>query len=158
MDDDIRYAEEMYKEHILDLYKNPLNFGPHEATHIKRGFNPLCGDDITLYLTLKDGVIQKATFTGKACAICTAATSLITDKVTSMTHDDARSLTKEDVLAMLHIPISTVRMKCALLPLDTVHSALEGEEGYATTEEHNQKINESNNKANTKTNNNTGGI
>ncbi|MFT4343528.1 MAG: Fe-S cluster assembly sulfur transfer protein SufU [Candidatus Woesearchaeota archaeon] len=134
--EEIAYAEEMYKQHILDLYKNPQNYGQDpDATHVKRGFNPLCGDDITMYLKIADGTIKDAHFQGKACAICTASSSLITDAIQGKTVPEIEKLSKDHILEMLHIPISSVRLKCALLPLDTVKMAIEGREGVARTEE-----------------------
>jgi len=139
--------EEIYKENILDHYKNPRNKGKIEKginaiNH--RELNPLCGDDITIYLKLnktKNSIKRKssanekhskkdiyeiidAKFEGHGCAISQASISMLTEKLKSMKVEDAHKLTHEDILKMLGIEIGVVRMKCALLSLKTLHNAL----------------------------------
>lgn len=119
-------SSEMYREHILDLYKNPHNFKILEnATHKFHDLNPLCGDQITLYLVIKNNKIENAAFTGSGCAISVASASMLTDAVKNKTIEEIKKLSKEEILKMLNIPISPVRLKCALLCLDTLKIALE---------------------------------
>src|SRR3989344_2579608 len=109
-------SQEIYREHILDLYKNPHNFGKVEnPTHKFQEINPLCGDEIDVSLTIKDGTIEDIKFNGMGCAISMASASLLTDKIKDMKLEDAKKISNEDVIKMLNIPISYVRMKCALL-------------------------------------------
>lgn len=118
--------QEIYKENIIDYYKNPRN--KKELTsysHIHREINPLCGDDITLYLKVEKGTIKEAAFTGKGCAISQASISMLTEKIENISLKEAKKLKKEDILKMLGIPISFVRMKCALLSLKTLSKTLE---------------------------------
>jgi len=118
-------AHEMYKEHILDHYQHPHNFGKLEgATHAHREFNPLCGDDLTIELIIKNGKVETVKFHGRGCAISMASASLLTDHIKQMTHNEIMSLGREDVLKLLHIPVGPVRLKCALLPLETLHKTL----------------------------------
>ncbi len=118
--------QEIYKENIIDYYKNPRNKEePLEYTCKHREINPICGDDITLYLQIEKGKIKKATFTGKGCAISQASTSMLTEKLEGMPVKEAKNLKKEDILEMLGIPISYVRTKCALLSLKIVIKILE---------------------------------
>ena len=116
---------EIYKEHLLDLYKNPHNKGIlKNFTHEFSKNNPLCGDEIKIQLTIKNNKIMDVKFEGIGCVISMASTSMLTDKIKDMKVESAKKLTKEDLLEMIHIPISSVRLKCALLSLDTLNGAL----------------------------------
>src|SRR3989344_7633274 len=98
---------EMYKEHILDLYKNPLNFGKLEKpTHKHKEINSLCGDDITVYLEIKDNRIRDIKFTAKGCAISIASASLITEKIKGMNINEVKQLNEESIKKLLKIPIT----------------------------------------------------
>ena len=119
-------AADMYREHILDLYKDPPHFGElASATHEHREHNPLCGDDITIQLIIEEGKVKDAHFKGKGCAISIASAALVTDKVIGMPIEDVKKLSKDEVLDMLGIPIGPVRLKCALLSLEVVQKAVE---------------------------------
>ena len=91
MFDDLR---ELYQEVILDHGKNPRNFGAmDDANRAARGDNPMCGDRITVYLTVdEDGVIREASFSGQGCAISKASASMMTEIVKGKTVDDAKEL------------------------------------------------------------------
>lgn len=118
-------AREMYKEHILDLYKYPHNFGKLEgASHSYRSYNPLCGDDITLQLIITKGKVEGVKFLGRGCAISMASASLLTDEIKGKTIEDVQSVTQEDILEMLEIPIGPVRLKCALLCWEALQEAV----------------------------------
>ena len=118
--------QEMYKENIIDHYKNPRNKKElKDYSHKHREINPLCGDEITLYLKVDKNTISTATFIGKGCAISQASVSMLTEKIKDMPMEEAKKLQKEDILTMLGIPISFVRMKCALLPLKTLAKSIE---------------------------------
>lgn len=122
--------QEIYKENIIDHYKHPHN--KHEmkdADFNKRELNPLCGDEVTLYFKVKNGVIEELSFSGKGCAISQASISMLTDHVNGMKITDARKLSRDDIMKMLGIPISVVRMKCALLSLKTLLNGLNDYEG-----------------------------
>lgn len=116
----------IYTEIILDLYKNPLNKGVIEnPTHECFRNNPLCGDEIKIQLILENNKIKEVKFSGQGCAISQASASLLTEKIRNMPVSEAKNLNKEDILNTLHIPISPVRLKCALLSLDALKGALE---------------------------------
>ncbi|MBI2103340.1 iron-sulfur cluster assembly scaffold protein [Candidatus Woesearchaeota archaeon] len=117
--------EEMYKEEILELYKHPLN--KHvlpEYTLAYEKTNPLCGDRIVIYLQLKDDIIQDVSFDGNGCAISQAAASLLTERMKKMTMSDLITMSSEEMLALLGIPISHLRQKCALLCLQVVKEGI----------------------------------
>lgn len=114
-------SEEMYREHIMELYKSPQNYGElKNKTHEKTETNSSCGDEITLQLIVKDGKIENAKFQGSGCVMSLVSSSLITDKIKGIELEDARKLTKEDVLELLRIRINPSRMKCVLLPIEAL--------------------------------------
>ena len=120
--------DDLYREHILDHYKNPRNFGELEgATHHYHDTNPLCGDEITMFLLVgEDGKVQDVHFTGRGCAISQASASLLTEDVKGKALDELKGYDKDQVLANLGIPISPARVKCALLSLKTLKGAAWG--------------------------------
>lgn len=118
-------AEEMYKTHILDLYKSPRNKGIIEhPTHTHTAHNPVCGDTITIYLVVKEGIVYAVKFNGNGCAIHTAAASLLTDAIKGKSVDEIKSMTAKDMLDLLKIPISPGRVKCALLSWEAVQKSI----------------------------------
>ena len=121
----------LYTEIILDLYKNPLNKGDIEKpTHEFFKNNPLCGDEIKIQLVINDDKIKEVKFQGIGCAISQATASLLTEKIKNMNLETVKIINKDEILEMLHIPISQPRLRCALLSLDALRGALEnhGEE------------------------------
>lgn len=117
---------EMYQEQILDHYKRPRNKGVLEgASHHAKDSNPLCGDEITLYLRV-DGSdrIAEVRFSGQGCAISQASASMLTEALKGGTVDGAKALGRDDIMKRLGIPLSAVRMKCALLSLHVLRRAL----------------------------------
>jgi|SRR3989344_7570251 len=117
---------EIYKEHILDLYKNPSNKGNLEnPTHEFVKSNPLCGDEIRIQLIIKNKKVTNVKFDGEGCAISQASASLLTDKIKNLSMNEIKKFSKKEILDLLKIPISYTRIKCALLPLDAIKEALE---------------------------------
>ena len=132
---------ELYQEVLLQYSKRPKNFGPMEcATHTADGHNALCGDEISLALRIEDGKVADAKFTGSACAICTASASIMTGEVKGLTCEAAEKLAqgfremartgeapdlppKIQVLDRIHL--FPQRVKCAVLPWETLVSAIE---------------------------------
>ena len=111
-------ADQMYREYILDHYKNPRNFGRLEDADISHEENnPLCGDVVGMDIKTRDGVIDDVRFHGRGCAISQASASLLTERLKGMSLEDAREIGKQDVLEELGIEISLARLKCALLAL-----------------------------------------
>ena len=144
---------DLYQEVILDHNKSPRNFGTLVgATHSGIGHNPLCGDQLTLFARVENGVIREIAFQGKGCAISKASASLMTEAVKGKTTAEAEAL-----FARFHdlltgppdVPADTksfgklavfsgvrefpVRVKCATLAWHTLHSAIAGG-GAASTE------------------------
>jgi len=117
--------DDLYRDYILEHYRHPHNFGTLDAPTAKyEGANPLCGDRITMFLGVEDGVVKEVAFTGRGCAISQASASLLTDEIKGKRVDEVEKLTPEDVLDLIGVEISPARLKCALLSLDTLSHAL----------------------------------
>ena len=118
--------DDLYRDEILEHYRNPHNFGTlDEPDAVSEGANPLCGDRITLMLGISEaGTIEEVAFTGRGCAISQASASMLTDEIKGRQLDEISRLGRDDVLESLGIEISPARLKCALLSLQTLRSAL----------------------------------
>ena len=114
-----------YSEVILEHFRRPLNRGRLEnANTSAEGANPLCGDRIRMEFMVRDGVVVAAGFTGDACAICIAASSLVTGFAQTTALSTLMLMQAEDVLGLLAGHVPTARRRCATLPLDTMQQAL----------------------------------
>ncbi len=130
--------DDLYREVILDHYKNPHNYGllePNDA--YAEGQNPLCGDEVSVSIRFAaDGeTIEAIGFEGRGCAISQAATSMLTDLVKGKKASEAAALPKEEILDEVGIPLTPVRMKCAILGLGVVKVALNRSKGTPLPEE-----------------------
>lgn len=116
---------DIYREHILDHYQNPRHHGVlKKPTHKAEGANPLCGDELTLTVRLAKGKITDIGFTGHGCSISQAAASMVAESVIGKTPAAVEKMDKDTVYELLGIPLSPTRLKCALLSLATLKSAL----------------------------------
>ncbi|MEI7760111.1 MAG: SUF system NifU family Fe-S cluster assembly protein [Thermoleophilia bacterium] len=129
--------EQMYREVILDHYKMPRNHGildPNDA--VAEGQNPLCGDEVTVSVRFGDGdIIESVGFEGRGCAISQAATSMLTDLVKGRSAQEIAAMRKEELLDEIGIPLSPVRLKCALLGMGVLKVALHRSRGTPLPEE-----------------------
>jgi nitrogen fixation protein NifU and related proteins len=120
--------DDLYKEYILDHYRNPRNFGHLDhADATAEDLNPLCGDKIRVELKVDNGKIEDVRFTGKGCAISQASMSMLTESLRGRTLEDVAKMPKEEVLENVGIGISPARMKCAMLGLKVLKTAALGE-------------------------------
>lgn len=120
-------AENLYREIILDHYRNPRNKGTLDpADYSYEDTNPLCGDEVRIDLRVKDGAVDEVRFSGRGCAISQASASMLTELIEGQPLDEVKSLTKDDLLEELGVPISPARMKCALLPLKVLKAGIYG--------------------------------
>jgi len=118
-------SDKMYREYIIDLYKNPLNYGNlKNATHTQKLDNTLCGDEIKIFLNVEKEKIKDVKFSGIGCAISMASASLFTEKIKKMNVKDVQKMNKQDILEILGISVNPSRIKCVLLPLDATKKAL----------------------------------
>src|SRR5436190_1916500 len=117
--------DSVYKEEILDHYKNPRNFGQIDDADIRvDANNPLCGDRLYMDLKVKDGIVQDVAFTGRGCAISQASASMLTEDIVGQPLTELAKLSRQDILDNLGIEVSYARMKCALLSLGLLRLAL----------------------------------
>ena len=124
--------EQMYREVILDHYKSPRGHGLHEHPDAQaEGQNPLCGDEVTISVKFADDgeTIEGIGFEGRGCAISQAATSMLTELVQGRTATEVASLPKEELLEEIGIPLTPIRLKCALLGLGVLKVALHRAKG-----------------------------
>jgi nitrogen fixation NifU-like protein len=116
---------QLYQEELLDHYKHPRNYGKLEnADLVTEILNPSCGDEIALELALSDNHLSAIAFRGKGCVISQASASLLTQHVVGKSIEELVSLTKDDMLALVGIPLGPTRLRCALLVLECLHKAL----------------------------------
>jgi nitrogen fixation protein NifU and related proteins len=143
--------QELYQEVILDHNRRPRNFRTMDDGQKAEGYNPLCGDRLTVYLRLEGGRIQDASFQGSGCAISKASASLMTDSVKGKTLEEANALferfhrmitggTDEPAgdLGKLSVFAGVrqfpVRVKCATLPWHTLRAAADARSEVVSTE------------------------
>lgn len=117
--------DDLYRENLMDHYQHPRNHGPlAECDAEAEGQNPLCGDQVVVQVKLADGAIEEMRFTGHGCAVSQAATSMLTELVQGLTVAEAAALPSQAILDELAIPLSAMRVKCAVLGLGTLKVAL----------------------------------
>jgi len=144
--------QNLYQELLLDHSRKPRNFGELDCECARaEGYNPLCGDEITVFLQMRDGVVSQVGFTGKGCAISTASASLMTESIKGKTTAEVAALFEqlhECVTAPLDAEIDPeplgklaalagvrrfpMRVKCASLAWHTMRAAMSGDESVTT--------------------------
>jgi len=120
--------DDLYREIIIDRYKNPLYRGeldPHDISF--EDDNPLCGDHIRIDLRVgEDDRVSEAVFQGHGCAISQASADLLIESIVGKPLEEIKLLAKEDMLEMLGIELGPVRLKCALLSLKVLKAGIYG--------------------------------
>jgi len=145
-------SRQVYEDMVLDHNRAPRNFMriPQDPVCSAHGFNPICGDEFTVYLQVENDIIKDASFDGSGCAISTASASLMTDAVKGMSVDEARKLFADmhnmltsggeldEVYSKLNILSGVrqypMRIKCATLAWHTMNAALNNVTETVTTE------------------------
>jgi nitrogen fixation NifU-like protein len=122
-------VDSLYREIILDHYRNPRNKGTLDpADYSYEDVNPLCGDEIRIDVRVADDKVSDIKFSGRGCAVSQASVSILTEMVEGMSIDEVKALTKDDMLEELGIPVSPARLKCALLGLKVLKAGIYGVE------------------------------
>lgn len=115
----------LYSDVLLDHFRHPRNYGSLIAPDVScEKFNPLCGDRIRIELKLNQTIIAEARFKGDACAISTAAASLLTELITGTRIEAVAALSGDQLIAALESNIQPARVQCALLPLEALRAGL----------------------------------
>jgi len=130
--------DDLYREVILDHYKNPRRHGALDGADTRaEGMNPLCGDEVTISVAFADDgdTISDVRFEGRGCAISQAATSMLMEMVEGRSANEVAALPKEELLEELGIPLTPIRLKCALLGLGVLKVALHNAKGTPLPEE-----------------------
>ena len=123
-------TDQIYREIILEHYKNPQNYGVLDNADIDiTDFNPLCGDEIHLTLKLKGNIIEEVAFESLGCAISKASASLFTEEIKGKTLAETKNISRNDVLSLLEVTLTPARMKCALLVYATFNHGLKKFQG-----------------------------
>jgi nitrogen fixation protein NifU and related proteins len=141
---------DLYQQVILDHSKSPRNFHKLEAANrVAQGHNPLCGDHVTVYLQMDDGVVKDISFQGSGCAISKASASILTTSLKGKTRDEVKTLfdkmhemvttgAPQDDVGKLSVFAGVhkfpARVKCAILPWHAVIAAVENKDEPVTTE------------------------
>lgn len=122
-------SDDIYREIILDHYKNPRNRGtldPHDFSY--EDVNPLCGDEVRIDVRVENDKVKEIAFSGRGCAVSQASASILTEMVEGLPLDEVKAITKDDLLDEIGIPVSPARLKCALLSLKVLKAGLYGVE------------------------------
>ena len=124
--------EDLYREVILDHYKNPRGHGVIEDADAEaEGVNPLCGDEVAIYVAFDDDgeTIDEVKFSGRGCGISQASTSMLMEMIKGKTADEVGGMSKDELLEEIGIPLTPIRLKCALLGLGVLKVALHRAKG-----------------------------
>jgi nitrogen fixation protein NifU and related proteins len=131
-------VDDLYREVILDHYKNPRGHGAIEDADAQaEGLNPLCGDEVTIYVQFEDDgeTIDEVKFSGRGCAISQASTSMLMEMAKGRKASEIAELPKEALLEEIGIPLTPIRLKCALLGLGVLKVALHRAKGTPLPDE-----------------------
>ncbi len=130
--------DQLYREVILDHYRNPRGHGVIEDADAQaEGQNPLCGDEVSIFVAFdEDGeTIDAVKFSGRGCAISQAATSMLTEMVKGRKASEIAGLPRDELLEEIGIPLTPIRLKCAILGLGTLKLALHKARGTPLPDE-----------------------
>ena len=117
----------LYSDTLLDHFRHPRNYGDlPDANVTYESFNPVCGDRIRIALKLNDTIVEAARFKGDACAISTAAASLLTEMIVGSDIVEVSSIPDDRLISALESDIKPARLQCALLPLEALRAGLKG--------------------------------
>ncbi|HMB51037.1 Fe-S cluster assembly sulfur transfer protein SufU [Natronoarchaeum rubrum] len=125
-------GSDMYRQQILDHYKNPRNYGELEdPTYTHVGENPMCGDEIRMDVALDEetGVIERVAFQGDGCAISQASASMLSSELQGTSIEELMEMGRDDVTEMLGVDVSPMRVKCAVLAEKVAQDGYEIYEG-----------------------------
>ncbi|MBE7410712.1 MAG: SUF system NifU family Fe-S cluster assembly protein [Leptospiraceae bacterium] len=137
-------SNDLYKEVIMDHFEHPRNYGSIANAHIhEKGVNPLCGDELEIFMNIENGIVKEVKFQGKGCSISQSSASMMVDAIEGKTKEEAMNLIKkfkgmiledqepdfneelEDLSSLKGVKKYPVRVKCAVLPWNTLEKAFQ---------------------------------
>jgi len=122
---------DLYREEFMEIYKNPMNLGVIDRPSIlEHGVNESCGDEMDLYLKVENGVITEAKFKSKSCSVGVVSSAILTEEIRGKTLEEVKKIDKQRLLELIGVNLTTSRIKCATLPLETL---MKGVENYEST-------------------------
>jgi nitrogen fixation NifU-like protein len=117
---------DIYREEFMEIYKNPMNQGKIEkASLVEHGTNEACGDEMDLYLKIENGKVIDAKFEAESCSVGIVSSAILTDEIKGKTLAEVKAFSKKDLLDLIGVNLTTSRIKCATLPLETLVKGLE---------------------------------
>ncbi len=119
--------EELYQEHIIELSLRPQNYGNSGGSLVFVASNPVCGDNLSIYVTILGDKISNMSFTGECCALSTASASLLTGWAIGKSLHEIQTLLPAEVYNLLGVPISPPRVGCVLLPYTALQNISKSE-------------------------------
>lgn len=112
---------DMYREEILEHWRNPLNFGEMKgADLVVEQINPLCGDEFKFFFRIEKGIVNEVNFNGNGCAISVATSSMLSEHIKGKSVKAISKLVGQDILKMIGGSVAPARLKCAFLPLEVI--------------------------------------
>jgi len=116
---------DLYREEFMEIYKNPMNQGKMEnPTIVEHGVNEACGDEMDLFLKIEKGKVIDAKFTAQSCSVGVVSSAILTDEIKGKTIEEVKKLSKKDLLELIGVNLTTSRIKCATLPLETLEKTI----------------------------------
>ncbi len=116
---------DLYQEELLEHYKSPKNSGILENPTVKfHDTNPLCGDEVTVTAKIKNNIVKNLKFESRGCAISVASASKLSEQIKGKSVEEVLKLDNKFVLDLIVVPISAMRLKCALLSLKAIQKAI----------------------------------
>lgn len=120
---------DLYREELMEIYKNPSRKGKLKGAKASaHQTNPMCGDEISIQLKVEKGVIQDAKFDGSACLVSIVSSEILLENLVGKTIEYAKNISKDDLLKMLNLNLTTSRIGCATLVLKALEEALKNYE------------------------------
>ena len=117
---------DLYREEFMEIYKNPMNEGILEKPSVvEHGVNEACGDEMDLYLKIEGDMVVDASFKATSCSVGIVASAILTDEIKGKKVSEVKAFSKEDLLKLIGVNLTTSRIKCATLPLETLQKSLE---------------------------------
>jgi nitrogen fixation NifU-like protein len=116
---------DLYREEFMEIYKNPMNQGKMDnPTIVEHGVNEACGDEMDLFLKIEKGKVTDAKFTAQSCSVGIVSSAILTDEIKGKTIEEVKKISKKDLLELIGVNLTTSRIKCATLPLETLEKTI----------------------------------